>query len=695
LGRSVAVVIVTFNAEHVLPALLKSIRASEHTPSTVIVVDNGSTDRTTSLLADADVELLRQDNSGFANGVNRGISFAPPDSDVLVLNPDVRLRADMIGQLAQVLEEEPGTAIVVPSLLSPDGTVSASLRRDPTIASTLVEAVVGGSRSGRLGEAYRGDASRRQEVDWATGAVMLLRRTAVDRVGLMDEEFFLYSEETEYCQRMRDHGYQVRYQPTAVATHEGGDLPSDPRLWSLRAVNRVRLYRRRHGRLKGAAFRSAAAIFEARRALMGDPVSRAALRALVSPSLERTAAELTSELGGDPSLPDDAGAGGSGWICFSAQDWWYHNQGHSDFQLMRGIALAEPVLVVNSLGMRMPLPGRTTSAGRRLLRKLRSVVRSVRRPDPSLPRFHVMTPVFLPAYGNRFVRRLNGRLVQLQVSAAARAIGIRHPAVLVTLPTAWDAAKRMKRRSLIVNRSDRYSALPEADASVIRPLEELLLQDADAVVYTSHELMGEERGLVGPRAHFLGHGVDLEHFRKVAPHPDLSDLPRPRVGFFGGIDDYTVDLRLLTDVADLLPAVQFVLVGDATCDISDLVRRPNVRWFGKRPYAEIPAFGSGFDVALMPWLDNDWIRHSNPIKLNEYLALGLPIVSTPYPELAHIDPGLVSVAADSAAFAAAIEAELADVSGAGARRAAVEGQTWMNKAELLRALDREVDRCAG
>jgi GT2 family glycosyltransferase/glycosyltransferase involved in cell wall biosynthesis len=694
LGRSVAVVIVTFNAEHVLPALLESIRASEHAPAAVIVVDNGSTDRTTSLLADGDVELLRQDNTGFAHGVNRGISVAPPDSDVLVLNPDVRLRADTIGQLAQVLEEEPGTAIVVPNLLDPDGTVSASLRRDPTIASTLVEAVVGGSRSGRLGEAYRGDAARRQEVDWATGAVMLLRRTAVDRVGLMDEGFFLYSEETEYCQRMRDHGYQVRYQPTAVAVHGGGDLVSDPRLWSLRAVNRVRLYRRRHGRLKGAAFRCAAAIFEARRALLGDHVSRAALGALRSPSLDLTVAELTRQLGGHSSLGKPV-TDGVGWICFSAQDWWYHNQAHSDFQLMRGIAGAEPVLVINSLGMRMPLPGKTTSAGRRLVRKLRSVARSVRRPDPSLPGFHVMTPVFIPAYGNRLVRRLNGRLVQVQVTAAARIIGIRHPAVLVTLPTAWDAAKRIERRSLIVNRSDRYSAMPEADVSVVRPLEELLLQEADAVVYTSHELMDEERRLVGSRAHFLGHGVDLDHFSEVAPHPDLVDLPRPRVGFFGGIDDYTVDLRLLTDVADLLPAVQFVLVGDATCDISDLVRRPNVHWFGKRPYAEIPAFGSGFDVALMPWLDNEWIRHSNPIKLNEYLALGLPIVSTPYPELAHIDPGLVSVAADSAAFAAAIEAELADVSGAGARRAAVEGQTWMNKAELLRALDREVDRCAG
>ena len=78
------------------------------------------------------------------------------------------------------------------------------------------------------------------------------------------------------------------------------------------------------------------------------------------------------------------GAAQPGYVCFSAQDWWYHNRAHSDFQLMRG-SRAPPVLVVNSIGMRMPLPGRSSQPLRRILRKLRSIAKLVRRPLPELP----------------------------------------------------------------------------------------------------------------------------------------------------------------------------------------------------------------------------------------------------------------------------------------------------------------------
>ena len=69
------------------------------------------------------------------------------------------------------------------------------------------------------------------------------------------------------------------------------------------------------------------------------------------------------------------------------------------------------------------------------------------------------------------------------------------------------------------------------------------------------------------------------------------------------------------------------VVGAATCPMDDLVALPNVHWLGMKPYDQVPAYGAGFDVAIMPWLSNDWIRFCNPIKTKEYLALGLPIVS--------------------------------------------------------------------
>jgi GT2 family glycosyltransferase/glycosyltransferase involved in cell wall biosynthesis len=697
LGREVAVVLVTFNAERVLPALLDSIRASRHRVTAIVAVDNGSRDATRALLtATPDVRMIAQGNTGFAHGVNRGIEATPAGSDVLVLNPDVVLEPDAIGQLAQVLDEEPDTAVVVPRLRDREGRTQASLRRDPSIARTLVETAVGGSRAGRFGEAHAPHSQEREEVEWATGAVMLLRRRVIDELGGLDESFFLYSEETELCQRVRRHGYRVRVEPAAAAIHIGGELSSDSRLWALRAVNRVRLYRQRHGLVAVTAFRAVAAAFEARRVVSGDRVSRLALRSLCRPGLDRTAASLRDELTAGRHPDDDGRRGDGGWVCYSAQDWWYHNQSHSDFQLMRGLARFEPVLVVNSLGMRLPLPGRTTSATARVLRKLRSAAKFVRQPDPDIPGFHVMTPLFLPVYGNAAIRRINGWLVHLQVALAARWIGIDRPAVVVTLPTAWEAARHLRRRCLVINRSDRYSALPEADPDVIRPLEEVLLREGDVIVYTSHQLMEEEARAAGTRARFLGHGVDLDHFHAVAPHPELEAVPHPRVGFFGGLDDYTVDVDLLRSVADRLPTAQLVLVGDASsCEIDDLLERPNVHWFGQRPYAEIPAFGAGFDVALMPWLDNDWIRHSNPIKLKEYLALGLPVVSTPFPELEHLPEGLVAVGSGSDEFVAAIESSLIAPPDPGRQRQAVRDETWTRKVDTLRAFAVEASRCAG
>lgn len=115
---------------------------------------------------------------------------------------------------------------------------------------------------------------------------MLVTRDCLDAVGAWDESLFLYSEETDYCIRARENGFDVRYEPGAEAVHIGGDAHVSPRLWALLTVNRVRLYRRRHGPVRSLAFRVAVMINEALRALAGRQVSRAALAALVTPGWE-------------------------------------------------------------------------------------------------------------------------------------------------------------------------------------------------------------------------------------------------------------------------------------------------------------------------------------------------------------------------------------------------------------------------
>jgi glycosyltransferase involved in cell wall biosynthesis len=391
--------------------------------------------------------------------------------------------------------------------------------------------------------------------------------------------------------------------------------------------------------------------------------------------------------------PNDGGQRGvttsdAPFIAFCGLDWWYHSRAHSDFQLMTRLARTRKVLLVNSIGMRMPLPGRSTMFLRRILRKAKSTARFLRRPRPDLPNLWVMTPLVVPFYGVESVRRWNARSIRAQVASAARWAGIRDPHLFVTIPTAWDVVRTMPRRSLTFNRSDKHSAFGEADRGYIEALEHDLLTRSDHVVYSSHALMDEERERTGERAAFLDHGVDVERFRRVGPEAwpaDLRAIPGPRIGFFGTFDDYVIDFGLLETVARRLPRAQLVLIGDSTCSMKRFERYPNVHWLGVKPYETIPAYGSGFDVALMPWLQNDWIRYCNPIKLKEYLALGLPIVSTDFPEAAWYRERM-TIARGADEFVAAVERALAEPAGDGAeRRRVVEHATWENRAaELLR-----------
>ena len=377
----------------------------------------------------------------------------------------------------------------------------------------------------------------------------------------------------------------------------------------------------------------------------------------------------------------------NGIVFFSAQDYWYHNRAHSDFQLTKGIARSRRVVLVNSIGMRMPTASGSTQPLRRILRKAASIAKTVRRPEAGLPDLYVMSPVILPMYGSARGRALNARIVSVQVGLLSRALGLRRPAAIVTIPTAVDVVKRLRLASVTVNRSDKFSAFPETDQDMIAGLERELLQDADAVAYVSHQLMADERALVGGTAIFLGHGVDVDHFVR-RPHEewpdDLAHVQRPIVGFFGGLDDYVVDFDLIVKLADSMTEGTVLLIGDATCDISALTSHPRVSWLGARPYADIPAYGSAFDVAIMPWLDNDWIRYCNPIKVKEYLALGLPVVTTYYPEAEQLER-VIDIGRGPDDFVALVSKVL-ESGGTGSpeeRRRSVAGDTWQSRSDAL------------
>lgn len=287
----VVAVVVTFNSSAVLPGLIESLPAGlAGLRWHLVVVDNASSDGSAALaagLAPYCTVVGTGRNAGYAAGVNTGVAAAPPHRAVLVLNPDVRLLPGSGALLMEALAS-PGTGIAVPRLCDRDGALHFSLRRDPTTLRALGDAVLGATRAGRwpwLGEVVTdpGRYDVPQVVDWAEGSTQLVSAACWRACGGWDESFFLYSEETEFALRARDHGLRTRYVPHARAIHLQGDSTTSPRLWSLLVANRVRLHRRRHGPIAAAAFWSVLVLRETSRAALGRATSRAALAVLLDP----------------------------------------------------------------------------------------------------------------------------------------------------------------------------------------------------------------------------------------------------------------------------------------------------------------------------------------------------------------------------------------------------------------------------
>lgn len=243
------VVIVTYNSIHVIANLLDSLPAAlDGLTSDVVVVDNGSADGTADLVAArGDCRVVRSANIGYAGGINLGVREAMSSEAILILNPDVRLGEKSIPPLLAALRE-PYVGIVVPQVRSPSGTLELSLRREPTLKRALGLAR---TRMAALSEFVTkpADYARPGVADWALGAILLMSRQCYDTLGGWDESYFLYSEETDLCLRARDAGLLTRYEPRSVAVHVGGQSGRDRRTHAMQIVNRIRLYRRRHGLL--------------------------------------------------------------------------------------------------------------------------------------------------------------------------------------------------------------------------------------------------------------------------------------------------------------------------------------------------------------------------------------------------------------------------------------------------------------
>jgi glycosyltransferase involved in cell wall biosynthesis len=371
-------------------------------------------------------------------------------------------------------------------------------------------------------------------------------------------------------------------------------------------------------------------------------------------------------------------------LCFGGEDWWYHNRGHIDMQLMRRFAKKGVVLYVNSIVMQRLNLTQTRKFAQRLARKARSIFTGLKRTEEG---FWVYSPISFPVQHIAWARWLNERLVRLQIRLAMKRIRMATPVVWVACPAACDIAMGLKRAKLVHQRTDRFEDFPSVHVELVKDYDRRLKAAADLTIYVNSSMYGSEAGQC-KNAVYLDHGVDFDAFASAQANPvvpqDIASIPKPIAGFIGSIDDCNPDIDLIAQVADLLPRMSFVLLGREQTDCSNLRSRKNVYMLGQKPYELVPQYGKSFDVAMLPVRQTSWTQAMNPLKLKEYLAMGKPVVSTPFAELTKYS-NVVYEAKTPAEFALTIERAIAENTPelTTKRQQMVRNASWDSKAELI------------
>jgi N-acetylglucosaminyl-diphospho-decaprenol L-rhamnosyltransferase len=264
--RSLSIIIVSWNVRDLLASALNSVFAHAEgiEPLEVIVVDNASTDGSAEAVARwfPYVHLIANgDNRGFTGGNNQGLSRASCNY-ILLLNSDTEVLPHALQMLLAYLDQHPDTAMVGPRLLNADGSTQSSRRRFPTLPllfleSTWLQPLLPRRALQRFHMEDRSDTEP-QETDWLTGAALMIRRQVVEEIGPLDEGFFMYSEELDWCRRIREAGWKVAYVPAAEIIHHGGK--SSEQVTASRHIyfqsSKVRYTRKYHGAPVAEALRT-------------------------------------------------------------------------------------------------------------------------------------------------------------------------------------------------------------------------------------------------------------------------------------------------------------------------------------------------------------------------------------------------------------------------------------------------------
>jgi glycosyltransferase involved in cell wall biosynthesis len=382
-----------------------------------------------------------------------------------------------------------------------------------------------------------------------------------------------------------------------------------------------------------------------------------------------------------PSLADsaksahnlDPGALAGMSVIYFGNDWFAENR-TSSHHISRQLSRRLPLLYIDAPGMRAP-----TASSRDLKKISRVLGKFLAAPQQIGQQMWHITMPQLPWRKLPFIDLLNRALGRWLVLRAARRLGFKRRLSWFAVPHPGALAGRVGDEFIVYYCIDDYAAFAQMDAKRIQGLDDALARRADLVFVSSTSLLEGKRGLAR-QLEYSPHGVDFELFSKAQDPatvvaPAARNLKHPVIGYFGSIAHHT-NLEMIEEMARARPAWTFILIGMASVDTSALTALPNVVLPGPQRYETLATWAKAFDAAIIPY--RPWFAlHSSSLKVREYLAAGVPVVTVSTPEIERYKD-VISIASNTAEFLAALDCALATNSPRAclARFDAVKDSTW-------------------
>jgi len=342
-------------------------------------------------------------------------------------------------------------------------------------------------------------------------------------------------------------------------------------------------------------------------------------------------------------------------IVYFGNDWNADNK-TSSHHIAERLALKNKLLYVECPGLRRP-----KGSSRDFKRIWQKFVKWIKGPKEIQSNFYLLSLFLLPFHSKPKIRKFNEFLMSQTINRACSKLNLHDPILWIIAPHVTSVIDKIKSSLVVHWRTDSHALMPGVDHDSIAAMELELIQKSDVIFSVNKELYSKMRD-INPNTYLTQHGVDVSHFNQALnpelPVPDdIKNIPHPIIGFFGLIEEW-IDQDLITHLAKSRPSWSFVFIGRTATNVDIISSISNVYLLGPRPYLEIPSYAKVFDVAIIPFIVNELTLNSNPLKLREYLAAGLPVVSTPLPEICKYDEPMVYIATTPDEFLEKIEIAL-------------------------------------